>query len=478
MDSATAIQLDTQSSDTPAYAPHLKQIEAHKAFLLDGYDRGTLFWGRQVGKSLWSIKHLEMAALKKQGQYFIVFATHKHAKDVMWRQYLHMIPKELINWEKTNATDLLITFNHIKGPMFLPGIGWIAVKHNRKLPASTIQLLGSDYSDDHRGRKADGMIFDEYQDQDPDAWESVYKYFFTTTKGWACFMGTAKGYNHWYELLEFAREDKRWFYLQATWRDNPAVDATWIERERDEAERRDQLDIFMQEVELQFRTVQGSVFPRFDRNVHMLDASDHRIPTESTIYVGWDFGWVEGHPTAINVIEIDQQGKWFITDEIHGTELELEDAARMLAEKIGTRKITAVIPDSARPDLIALLKKELAKYWPNIHVIGANKSPHNSVSSIVTGIQLLSQKIRPKPQLLGYPEPDFYILSHCKYTLYDFENYKYREHKPDRPANELPVKMSDDHVDDIRYVILHLKYGIKQERSVYKPTVKFNQYGL
>ena len=143
------------------YTPHDKQIQAHKALLVDGYDRAVLFWGRQVGKSLWSVKHLEMAGTYKQGPYHIVFNTHKHAKDVMWRQYKNTIPKEIIY--DTNNTDLVITFNYLKAPMFLPGIGWIAVKHNTEMLRTTIQLLGSDYADDHRGLKSNGMIFDEYQ---------------------------------------------------------------------------------------------------------------------------------------------------------------------------------------------------------------------------------------------------------------------------------------------------------------------------
>ena len=48
------------------YKPHKKQQMAHKALLVDGYDRATLFWGRQVGKSLWSVKHLEMADQRSQ----------------------------------------------------------------------------------------------------------------------------------------------------------------------------------------------------------------------------------------------------------------------------------------------------------------------------------------------------------------------------------------------------------------------------
>lgn len=431
------------------YLPHLKQAEAHKAFLVDGYKRATLFWGRQVGKSLWSVKHLEMAACLKQGQYFIVFRTHKHAKDVMWRQYLHAIPKDLI--DTTNSTELIITFKYIKGAFYFPGIGWQAIIHDTSQPPSTIQLLGSDYAFDHTGRKADGMIFDEYQDQDPQNWETVYRHYFTTTKGWACFMGTARGFNHWYDRLEYAKEKyrktleegekKTWFYLEATWRDNPVVDAEYMAEQREEAEETGQLDTYMQEVELQFRTAAGSVYPMFDRNIHVISPNDKRIPDDGTLYITWDFGWVEGHPTAINFIHIDNHGRWFITDEIHGLQIRIDDIIEMIQLKTSEKRIQQIVADSARPDLIDAAKVEASKKQMFFPITGAPKRQ----GSVAAGITLLGTKLMPKLQLLGSPEPDVFVTSNCAKTIFQLENYRYREVKKDRPATDAPIKMHDDH---------------------------------
>lgn len=465
----------TDTKEGFIYKPHEKQALAHKAFLIDGYERGTLFWGRQVGKSLWSVKHLEMAAAYRQGPYHIVFGTHKHAKEVMWKQYLHTIPQEMIY--KTNATELEITFQYMKMPIFIPGIGWQAIKHDTSKLRSTIRLLGSDYADDDRGLKSNGIIFDEYQDQDPNNWLSVYKYFLTTTRGWACFMGTAKGYNHWWELLEWAKqpEHKRWYYLEATWRDNPAVTAEWIAAERQEAEERGELDIFMQEVELQFRTVAGSVYKYFDRKTHVIPQNDKRIPDNGTLYVTWDFGWSEGHPTAINFVEIDNHGKWFITDEIHGTEIELDDCIEMIKMKLGTRKPVAIICDSARPDLIDLVRKRAGEIFGSpVSVIPAPKRQN----SVPDGIQLMAAMIRPKIQLAGLPEPDLYVTENCKHTIYQLENYRYRENVPDKPTSDLPVKKDDDHPDGLRYLKLYLKYGLPEKRKSVTKKPKFNSYGL
>lgn len=457
------------------YKPHPVQAQAHKAFLVDGYDRGTLFWGRQVGKSLWSVKHLEIAATVRQGPYHIVFNTHKHAKDVMWKQYLHTIPPQMIY--DTNSTDLEITFNYLKGPFAVPGLGWQAIKHDLERQRSTIQLLGSDYADDHRGKFSFGMIFDEYQDQDPTNFAAVYKYFFTTTKGWAVFMGTAKGYNHWYELLEYAKQKshKRWFYLKATWRDNPMVDPEWIETERAESEEKGELDIFLQEVELQFRTLAGAVYKWFDRNIHVISQLDHRIPDNGTLYVTWDFGWSEGHPTAINMVDIDSSNKWFVTDEIHGYEMDVTECLEQIKVKTMGRKIMGIICDSARPDLIAQVLKEahgILGYTPA--VIPAPKGQ----GSVASGVQLLAGMIKPKIQMIGEPEPDIYFTDNNKHTIYQFENYKYRELKKDRLPSEDPLKKDDDHPDGLRYLRLYLKYGNQEKRKSPVKKPQFNSFGM
>lgn len=462
------------------YNPHAKQAAAHRAFLVDGYDRGTLFWGRQVGKSIWSVKHLEMAASYKQGPYHIVFNTHKHAKKVMWRQYMHTIPKELIY--DTNETDLLIELNYVKAPFYMPGLGWIPIKHNTNMLRSSIQLLGSDYADDDRGLKSNGIVFDEYQDQDPNNFAEVYKYFFTTTMGWACFMGTAKGYNHWWELLEYAKQSKntRYFYLEATYKDNPAIKPSpeeWYKREKQEAIDCGELDTFEREVELKFTSTAGMVYRWFKRDTHVIKQLDKRIPDYGTLYVTWDFGWSEGHPTAINIVEIDDHGKWFVTDEIHEFYKDIEELLPIIKMKVGERKITGIICDSARPDLIDRVMKLAPEAFSQVIPIIPAPKRQNSVPD---GIQLFGGMVKPKIQMLGDPEPDVYFTENCKFTIYDMENYKYPENKKEdeRAPSELPVKKDDDHPDGLRYLKLYLKYGLpSKKKSEYKKPA-FNSYGM
>lgn len=449
------------------YQPHQKQIEAHRAFLVDNYKRGTLFWGRQVGKTMWSVYQAWIAAVMKQGQYFIVFKTYSQASQVVWKQYLHTIPKELIAGKQgINNDDLRVTFHHLQGPMKLPGVGWVNVKHNPDLPPSSIRLLGSDQAESHRGNKAEGIIFDEYADQNPDNWEEVYKYFFTTTKGWAAFMGTPKGYNHWYDMLEYANLKKNgWYFSKATWRDNPVIDADWVAKEREEAENKGQLNAFLQEMELEFRAVQGSVYPAFKRSVHT--CKPDQVPDQGTDYVVVDFGYAEDHPLAVNFIRVDVEDRWWVYDEIHVVKTELDVVIEDIKRKMADRRITAIIGDGARPDLIAYMQGK------GLPVVAGPKGD----GSVISGIDLLRIRLRARIQLVGNPKPQIIFSTACKHTILDFEQYKYAEVKKDRPATEKPIKKNDDHCDAIRYLALYLKTMAPKNDKAPKP-MSFGEYGL
>lgn len=449
------------------YQPHPKQIAAHRAFLVDGYKRGTLFWGRQVGKTMWSVYQAWMSAVMHQGQYFIVFRTYSQAAQVVWKQYLHTIPKELIAGKQgINNDDLRVTFSHLEGPMKLPGIGWVKIKHDPDQPPSSIRLLGSDQADSHRGNKAQGMIFDEYADQDPSNWDDVYSKFFLTTDGWATFMGTPKGYNHWYDTLQYAKDpDNHWYYSEATWRDNPIIKPEVVKREREESDKRGTLNAFLQEMELEFRAVQGSVYPMFKRPIHVCDPS--QVPEQGTDYVTIDFGFALDHPLAVNFIRVDLQDRWWVYDEIHVTQTPLDDVIEQIRLKMDGRRITSIIGDSARPDQIAYMQGKGLPVVP---------SPKGS-GSVISGIALLANRMQPRLQLIGDPKPQIMFSKACKHTIYQFEQYKYAEAKKDRPPSEEPVKRDDDHPDGIRYLALYLKYAQTKKDKPAKP-MSFGEYGV
>jgi phage terminase large subunit len=446
------------------YKPHKKQIAAHLAFMVKGFKRGVLLMGRQSGKTYFATNHGWISAVVKQGRYFVVFKTYRQAHEVVWRQYVPMIPKELIY--KKNENDLIIEFNYIKGPVTLPDGTKITVEHDETKPRSILQLLGSDQADLHRGFKADGIIFDEYADQNPDNWDAVYKHFFTTTDGWAIFMGTPRGYNHFYDLIQFAQEDPRWFYQEATWRDSPYVKREFIEAERKEAEKKGTLSTFLQEVELEFRAVQGAVYPSFERKVHVAQYQDIPALEDMSIYAGIDFGY---HTTACLFVGIDKDQNWWVFDEVYGRQETLQDIIPRIRDKLVGQRLILMVGDSQAKDAIETMNKE----FPITPVVKRQ-------DSIIHGIDLIRAKLKPRIQLIGEPKPQLYIASICKNFIKEIEAYKYPEDKPDRNPSELPMKEDDHGPDALRYLMIHLKYGVQKDDKMPANSIikDLNEFGL
>jgi hypothetical protein len=448
-----------------SYVASKKQAAAHRAFMVDGFKRGVLLMGRQSGKTYFATQHAWISAVLEQGRYFVVFKTYKQAHEVVWRQYVPLIPKELIY--KKNEQDLLIELNYLANtPVTLPSGETVMVNHDTTKPRSTIQLLGSDQSDSHRGFRAHGMIFDEYADQDPDNWKVVYEPMFSTTNGWAIFMGTPRGYNHFYDLIQFAKEDDKWFYQEATWRDSPYVSAEFMANVRAEAEKRGMLSGFMQEYELEFRAVQGAVYPMFDRKVHVIPPSE--IPLDLTYYGAIDFGW---HTTAFLLLGVDKDQTWYLLDEVYGKEETLVDVIPRIKNVVGDKRLVLIVADSADRDAVEMMGKE----YP---VAGINKASDSK--GYATGIGLVTAKLKPRMQLVGLPKPSLFIGSNCKNFIFEIESYRFPEEKADRNASDIPVKENDHGPDALRYFFLHMKHGlVKDEKPlVFEMEKHSNEYGL
>lgn len=469
------------------YSPFKIQQLAHKALLVDNYRRALLYWSRRTGKTLWSVQQLMYSCMMNQGPHHIVFKEYQQAESVAWNQYLHLIPKALI--ADTNKSTLTVTFNRFNGTIKLPPpIGEITMVPDMDRPPASIRLLGSDKADSHRGGESYGMIFDEYQDQDTYGWDFVYKYFLATTSGWAVFMGTANSDDNWNNMLERAEKryedypkgrlelsdnendvvNKRWYFNTATWRENPLIKKSWIAAEREQAEEEGRLGPFLQETELIPFTQQGAVYPMFNKKIHVIRPKD--VPDEGTDYIALDFGFAEGHPMAACFIRITRDDVWYQWDEIHDTGILIDDLCAEIRVKMGDRNLTAIVADSARPDLIEYMQ---SKGFPVI------PSPKKQ-NSITSGIVLLAKRLRPKIQIIGDPKPNYYITDNCKGTIYDWTHYRYKEMKQNRHPSELPEKKYDDALDAIRYLELHFKFGLKEDNKKIESTIlkSLNEYGL
>jgi hypothetical protein len=264
-------------------------------------------------------------------------------------------------------------------------------------------------------------------------------------------------------MIEYAKENDRWFFQQATWRDSPYVKREFIEEERAEAEKKGTLSTFLQEVELEFRAVQGAVYPTFDRKIHVVNPNE--IPLDDlTIYAGIDFGW---HTTACIFAGVDKDQNWYVFDEVYGKETTLVDLIPRIKDKLGDKRLILMVGDSASRDAIEMMQRSFP-------IVGVSKNGQ----SIPTGIALINEKLKPRLQLIGRPKPSLFIGSNCKNFIFEMEAYKFPQDKKDRNPSDVPVKENDHGPDAFRYLLLHLKHGVQRVDNIPQTKIKYNEFGL
>ena len=151
----------------------------------------SLVCHRRAGKTVACVNDLVAKALhtkKKNARYAYVAPFYRQAKDVAWT-YLKEATKEIA--VKTREADLRVE---------LPNGAWIT-------------LYGADNPDALRGLYFDGVILDEFGDCRPALWAEVILPTLLDRKGWAVFIGTPKGKNHFYHMNQRAKKEDSWYQM-------------------------------------------------------------------------------------------------------------------------------------------------------------------------------------------------------------------------------------------------------------------------
>ena len=76
-----------------------------------------------------------------------------------------------------------------------------------------VRLYGADNPDALRGIYLDGVVLDEPADMDPRLWPEIVRPALADRGGWAVFIGTPRGRNHFHKVHVTAQSDPAWFSL-------------------------------------------------------------------------------------------------------------------------------------------------------------------------------------------------------------------------------------------------------------------------
>jgi hypothetical protein len=245
------------------YKPHPKQAEIHR----DSHRFKVIVCGRRFGKSVFAINHCLKKAFEKVGRYWIVAPTYGAVKSIYWRSLvIKWIPKELI--VKKNDTDMIIAL----------------------INGSTIELKGADNYDALRGAGLEGVVLDEYADMAPNVWTEIIRQMLLDSIGWAVFIGTPRGFNHFFELYQKKHRNYRSF--RYTSYDNPYLDKGELEDMKDEYSELGEA-YYRQEIMAEFTKPIGTVYVEWNIE-HFKD-----IPYDETLPLHLTFDWGVNDPTSM-----------------------------------------------------------------------------------------------------------------------------------------------------------------------------------
>ncbi len=219
---------------------------------------------RRAGKTVACINDLLTQALstqKENARYAYIAPYYSQAKSIAW-DYLKRYSRGIAI--KQSETELSIDlFN-----------------------GSRIRLFGADNADALRGMYLDGVVLDEYGDMRPSVWGEIIRPLLADRRGWAVFIGTPKGRNHFYDVWQSVSED--WFTLKLRASESAILDAAELE----DAAKTMTRDQYQQEFECSFEAaVIGAIYA----NELQIARDENRIcaiPVERTIPVNtvWDLG--------------------------------------------------------------------------------------------------------------------------------------------------------------------------------------------
>lgn len=285
-------------------------------------------------------------------------------------------------------------------------------------------FLGSwEKIDNYRGFEYDFILFDEVQDYRNFwvGWQEAARPTLTPRRGEALFTGTAKGFNHFYDLYNLQYKDADYKSFHFSTYDNPHVPVDEIEKARLELPE----DRFAQEYLAEFRKSEGLVFKEFNREQHLF--TEDLFGFQESL-AGVDFGYT--NPTAIPQVKV-KDAIYYVSEELYRTGMTDEE----VADYVSSRRFNKVYPDPAQPQAIEVMRRK------GVNIRDVSKG-HDSIQAGIDKMRELFKQNR------------LFIHTSCVNLIAELETYSYADKSPYRNATENPIDEYNHAIDALRYVVM------------------------
>jgi hypothetical protein len=251
--------------------PDLHSLYTPRAQFLPFHERSqrwaTLVCHRRAGKTVAGVNEIIERGIytkKPNARYSYIAPFYAQAKAVAW-DYLLQFSAPFR--KKANIAELSVDlFN-----------------------GSRCRLFGGDNPDALRGLYHDGVLLDEPAQMKPRLWPEIIRPALSDRKGWAVFMGTPRGKNEFWEIVEGAKKDPEWFLMILKASESGILD----QKELDAARGMMDEDEYNQEYECSFdAAIRGSFYGKQINTMGSRLGSWPFTPGHK-VHTCWDLGFTD-----------------------------------------------------------------------------------------------------------------------------------------------------------------------------------------
>ena len=291
------------------YKPRELQAEMHEK--LKRWN--VLVMHRRFGKTVFAVNHMIKHVLTcplPRPRVALIAPTFTQAKRISWdyvKHYAGVIPG--------------VTFNETELRADFPNNG-------------RIMLLSGENPDALRGIYLDLCVFDEYGMQNPRVWGEVVRPALSDREGAAIFLGTPAGHNHFFDILQQAKEQEDEGSDQWYWKIAKASETKVVkELELDAAKMQMTPEQYEQEYECSFTAAIIGAY--YGKLLAALDDENRitRVPYDPAlpVHTAWDLGINDS--TAIWFAQVYRGGAVNVIDYYENSGVGLDHYAEVLRQK-------------------------------------------------------------------------------------------------------------------------------------------------
>ena len=324
--------------------------------------------GRRCGKSRMAAVTLLIEGLKcPQGSAVLyVSPTMGQSRQIIWDLLLEL-GREVIQNSHVNNLDITL------------------------INGARIYVRGADRPDTLRGVSLTYAVLDEVADIKPEAWEQVIRASLSDKKGRALFIGTPKGRNWFHDTFKLGEsgEDEDWKSWHFTTQDNPLIDPKEIES----AKKTLSSFAFKQEYLASFSNAGADVFKE-----EWIKYGEE--PEYGSYFVAVDLAGFEEvakqaanskkrlDESAIAVVKVTDDGKWFVKEIEHGRWDIRETAAKILMKMRDYRPLSLGIEKGALKNaVLPYLSDLMRKNNVYSHIVDLTHGNRKKADRIIWSLQ-------------------------------------------------------------------------------------------